>query len=59
MFLFKIKKYSSFLFATLFIYACTTKPPQVSYSDYKVDKQTNIDSSYIKMLIPYKDILDK
>jgi 2',3'-cyclic-nucleotide 2'-phosphodiesterase (5'-nucleotidase family) len=59
MFSFKNKKYSSFLFATLFIYACTTKPPQVSYSDYKVDKQTNIDSSYIKMLIPYKDSLDK
>ena len=59
MFSFKNKKYSSFLFATLFIYACTTKPPQVNYSDYKVDKQTNIDSSYTRMLMPYKDSLDK
>jgi 2',3'-cyclic-nucleotide 2'-phosphodiesterase (5'-nucleotidase family) len=59
MYLFKNKKHSSFLFATLFIYACTTKPPQVNYFDYKVDKQTNVDSSYIKMLMPYKDSLDK
>ncbi|MFY7964781.1 MAG: 5'-nucleotidase C-terminal domain-containing protein [Chitinophagaceae bacterium] len=38
---------------------CSIKPPQVNYSNYKIDTQSNIDSTYIKLLMPYKDSLDK
>ncbi len=59
MFLVKKSKFV-LLFTTLFLaIGCSIKPPQVNYSNYKIDTQSNIDSTYIKLLMPYKDSLDK
>ena len=45
-------------FITIAFYSCTTKPPQVNYSTYKIDTQTNVDSSFSKMLLPYRDSMN-
>lgn len=56
-----IKKsaYTILLSSFFLVQGCNTKPPQVNYTDYKISTQSNIDSSYVKMLMPYKDSLDK
>lgn len=48
----------AFLLATI-ISSCTTTPPQVNYTTYKINTQPNIDSIYSKMLAPYKDSVSK
>ena len=46
-------------FITLFSYCTTTPLPLVNYTSYKITTTANADSSYILMLRPYKDSLDK
>jgi 2',3'-cyclic-nucleotide 2'-phosphodiesterase (5'-nucleotidase family) len=59
--MFSIKKlcYKVLLFTGLMLSSCISKPPQVAYSNYKIDTQSSVDSSYIKLLIPYKDSVNK
>lgn len=54
----RIKFKILFIVAFFFFEGCAIKPPQVAYSDYKIDTQYSIDSSYTKMLKPFKDSLD-
>lgn len=39
--------------------SCHVVPPQVNYDQYKIETQSNVDSSYVQMLEPYKDSLSK
>jgi 2',3'-cyclic-nucleotide 2'-phosphodiesterase (5'-nucleotidase family) len=44
-------------FSSFFFYNCTTKPPQIVYSNYSITKNILQDSNSIKLLMPYKQQL--
>lgn len=48
---------SLFLFCSFLLYSCTTKPPQIVYSNYSITKNIIQDSNSIKLLMPYKQQL--
>ena len=59
MYLSKTNRLLFLFFISLAIYSCTSIPPQVNYSSYKINTQPNVDNAYSKMLSPYKDSLNK
>lgn len=50
---------STLLLISISLYSCTTTPPQVNYSSYKISSVSNIDSGIFKLLAPYKANLGK
>ena len=58
--LFHIRRF--FLLPALFLCSITvsfSQDVQVNYNYYKISKDNRVDSSYIRMLMPYKDSLNK
>lgn len=51
------KKLFFLLLISAQLYSCTTKPPQIVYSNYSITKNITQDSNSIKLLMPYKQQL--
>ncbi len=51
------KSISFLFFSSILLYSCTTKPPQIVYSNYSITKNIIQDSNSIKLLLPYKNML--
>lgn len=57
--LLKTKVYLLLIVISIFFFSCNTTPPQVLYTNYKINTQPSVDNDYSRMLTPYKDSLNK